>query len=89
MKFVINAEQLLKDLPPSDYFAIVQGNQLVTYRIMLKCAADDAGNLLDERDARTEIDRLSNNSMAEFGRVQSEFIRTLSDALVNPTSAAH
>ena len=89
MKFVINAEQLLKTMPPSDYFGIVQGNQLVTYQTMLKCVADDEGNILTEREARAEIDALSNNSMAEFGRVQGEFIRALSDALVTPTSAAH
>jgi hypothetical protein len=86
MKFIINAEKLLKEITPSAYFGIVQGNQPTTYSVMLKCVADDSGNILPEREARAAIDAMSNNSMAEFQQVQKNFIHALTDALVNPTS---
>ena len=86
MKFIINAERLLKEIPPSTYFGIVQGNQAVTYSVMLKCVTDDSGNPLPERDAKKAIDAMSNNSMSDFAQVQKDFIGALTDALVNPTS---
>ena len=86
MKFIINAEKLLKEISPSAYFGIVQGNQITTYNIMLKCVADDSGNMLSEKDARKAIDAMSNESMANFINVQNDFIHALSDALVNPTN---
>jgi|GEM_PF-5550599 len=86
MKFIVNVEKLLKELPPSAYFGIVQGNQIDTYKTMLMCVADDNGNLLSGADAKNAIDEMSHRSMAEFTRVQNDFIHALSDALVNPTS---
>lgn len=86
MKFVINVEKLLKDLPPSEYFGIMQGNQVTTYRAMVKCVADDNGVMLEPLAARKAIDTMANNSMAEFEKVQAEFTKALVDALVNPTS---
>jgi len=85
MKFIINAEKLLKEISPSTYFGIIQGNQSATYSVMLRCVADDSGNILSERESRSAIDAMSNNSMAEFQQVQNDFIHALTDALVNPT----
>ena len=86
MKFVINVDKLLKEIPPSEYFAIMQGNQIATYRAMVKCAADDNGTLLEPLEARKAIDAMSNNSMADFEQVQKAFTNALIDALVNPTN---
>jgi hypothetical protein len=86
MKFVINVDKLLKELAPSEYFGIMQGNQVTTYRAMVKCVTDDNGNALEPLEARRAIDTMSNNSMADFERVQAEFTKALIDALVNPTS---
>ena len=87
MKFIINAEKLLKSLPPSEYFGIVAGDQMATYRTMLKCVAGEDGNILPEYQAKRAIDEMAGNSMAEFASVQNQFIKALTDALVNPTSA--
>lgn len=87
MKFVIQLDKLLKEMPPSEYFGIVQGNPIATYNAMLKCVADDDGNRLSPTAARAAVDEMSNSSMAEFAHVQNEFIKAFTDTLVNPTSA--
>lgn len=86
MKFIINVDRLLKSLPPSEYFGILQGEQVTIYKTMLKCVADDDGNMLTEAAAKRAIDEMAAGSMAQFVTVQNDFIRALSDALVNPTS---
>ena len=86
MKFVIQLDKLLKEMSPSEYFGIVQGNQIATYNAMLKCVTDDSGNPLTGADAKHAIDSMSNKSMSEFARVQNEFIKAFTDVLVNPTS---
>jgi len=85
MKFIINLDEVFKKISIPDYFDMIQGNQIATYKIMLHCVADPTGEIFKEAEAKEVLRKIG--TMADWAQVRSDFVKAFTDALVNPTSA--
>lgn len=84
MKFVVDFEKVLPKIDMPDYFDMIQGSDLATYRTMLLCIADDDGKLLEGDAAKNALRKAG--KMPDWVNTKTEFIKVFVDALVPPAS---